>query len=72
MANSLFVAVTVTTLSIVVNACAAYVFARIPFRGRDQLFALFIATTIIPFEVIVVPLYLEMRLFDWVEQRTAP
>jgi multiple sugar transport system permease protein len=64
--NSLFVAVTVTALSIVVNACAAYVFARIPFRGRDQLFALFIATTIIPFEVIVVPLYLEMRLFDWV------
>jgi multiple sugar transport system permease protein len=66
VANSLFVAVTVTALSIVVNACAAYVFARIPFRGRDQLFALFIATTIIPFEVIVVPLYLEMRLFDWV------
>jgi ABC-type glycerol-3-phosphate transport system permease component len=65
--NSLFVAVTVTALSIVVNACAAYVFARIPFRGRDQLFALFIATTIIPFEVIVVPLYLEMRLFDWVD-----
>jgi ABC-type glycerol-3-phosphate transport system permease component len=39
VANSLFVAVTVTALSIVVNACAAYVFARIPFRGRDQLFA---------------------------------
>jgi multiple sugar transport system permease protein len=69
--NSLFVAVTVTILSIVVNACAAYVFARIPFRGRDQLFALFIATTIIPFEVIVVPLYLEMRLFDWVDSYRA-
>jgi ABC-type glycerol-3-phosphate transport system permease component len=71
VANSLFVAVTVTILSIVVNACAAYVFARIPFRGRDQLFALFIATTIIPFEVIVVPLYLEMRLFDWVNSYRA-
>ena len=69
--NSLFVAGTVTVLSIVVNACAAYVFARIPFRGRDQLFALFIATTIIPFEVIVVPLYLEMRLFDWVDSYRA-
>ncbi len=71
VANSLFVAVTVTALSIVVNACAAYVFARIPFRGRDQLFALFITTTIIPFEVIVVPLYLEMRLFDWVNSYRA-
>jgi ABC-type glycerol-3-phosphate transport system permease component len=69
--NSLFVAVAVTALSIVVNACAAYVFARIPFRGRDQLFALFITTTIIPFEVIVVPLYLEMRLFDWVNSYRA-
>jgi ABC-type glycerol-3-phosphate transport system permease component len=71
VANSLFVAVTVTALSIVVNACAAYVFARIPFRGRDQFFALFITTTIIPFEVIVVPLYLEMRLFDWVNSYRA-
>jgi multiple sugar transport system permease protein len=31
------------------------------------MFALFLATTIIPFEVIAIPLYLEMRLFGWVD-----
>jgi multiple sugar transport system permease protein len=65
--NSLIVAVSVTTLSLFVNAFAAYVFARVPFKGRNQMFALFLATTIIPFEVIAIPLYLEMRLFNWVD-----
>lgn len=65
--NSVFVAVTITALSVVVNAFAAYVFARVPFRGRDPLFALFLATMIIPFEVIAIPLYLEMRALNWVD-----
>ncbi len=65
--NSLFVAITVTALSVVVNAFAAYVFARVPFRGRDQLFVVFLATMIIPFEVLAIPLYLEMRLLNWVD-----
>jgi multiple sugar transport system permease protein len=65
--NSLVVAFAVTSLSLVVNSCAAYVFARIPFPGRDLLFVVFLATMVIPFEVLAIPLYLEMRALHWVD-----
>jgi multiple sugar transport system permease protein len=65
--NSLFVAVTVTAFSLVVNSFAAYAFARITFPGRDVLFVLFLSTMIIPFEVLAIPLYLEMRLLGWID-----
>jgi multiple sugar transport system permease protein len=65
--NSLFVAVAVTVLSLIVNSFAAYVFARIKFPGRDILFIAFLATMVIPFEILAIPLYIEMRIFRWVD-----
>jgi multiple sugar transport system permease protein len=65
--NSLFVAVTVTVFSLIVNSCAAYAFARLEFPGRDILFIVFLSTMIIPFEVLSIPLYLEMRWLGWVD-----
>ncbi len=65
--NSLFVAVTVTAFSLVINSFAAYAFARLEFPGRDVLFVIFLSTMIIPFEVIAIPLYLEMRWLRWVD-----
>jgi multiple sugar transport system permease protein len=64
--NSLFVAVAVTLSSLVVNSMAAYAFAKLEFPWRNALFAIFLSTTIIPFEVIAIPLYLEMKTFGWV------
>lgn len=64
--NSLFVAVAVTLSSLVVNSMAAYAFAKLNFPGQNVLFAIFLSTTIIPFEVIAIPLYLEMKAFSWV------
>jgi multiple sugar transport system permease protein len=65
--NSLVVAFTVTVFSLLVNSCAAYVFARIRFPGRDILFVIFLATMVIPFEVLAIPLYIEVRAFHWVD-----
>ena len=64
--NSIFVALSVTTLSLIVNALAAYAFARLEFPGRSVLFAVFLSTTIVPFEVLAIPLYLQIRSFGWV------
>jgi len=36
------------------------------FPGQNVLFAIFLSTTIVPFEVIAIPLYLEMKTFGWV------
>lgn len=56
--NSLVMAVGVTVGQIILAALAGYAFARLKFFGRDVLFLLILATLIIPFEVLFVPLYL--------------
>lgn len=71
LGNSVFVAVSVTLGSLVVNSMAAYAFARLRFPGRDLLFILSLATVMVPFEAFAIPLYLEMRTFDWVNSYKA-
>ena len=61
IANSLLIAVVSTVLQLVTSAMAAYVFARMPFPGRGALFVLYLATMMIPFQVLIVPLFAEMK-----------
>ncbi len=65
--NSIILAVATAIGGVLVNALAAYPFARLAFPGRDLLFGLFLATIMIPFEVTVVPLFVLMKLFGWVD-----
>ena len=60
-ANSLGVAVASTLLQLVTASTAAYAFARIEFRCRNLLFGLYLATMMIPLQVLIVPLFIEMR-----------
>ena len=64
--NSLVVAGVSTLLQLITSAMAAYAFARIRFRGRDALFFIYLATLMVPMQVIVVPLFIEMRLLGLV------
>lgn len=59
--NSLIVAIVGTLLQLVTSALAAYVFARMPFPGRGAVFAVYLATMMIPFQVLIVPLFAEMK-----------
>jgi len=59
--NSLIIAVISTMLQLVTSAMAAYAFARMPFRGRGAIFVLYLATMMIPFQVLIVPLFAEMK-----------
>ncbi|NUU07902.1 carbohydrate ABC transporter permease [Leifsonia sp. C5G2] len=61
IANSLIIAVVSTVCQLVTSAMAAYVFARMPFRGRGAIFLLYLATMMIPFQVLIVPLFVEMK-----------
>ncbi len=61
IANSLLIAVVTTVVQLVTSAMAAYAFARMPFRGRGALFALYLATMMIPLQVLIVPLFAEMK-----------
>jgi multiple sugar transport system permease protein len=71
LGNSLYVALAVTAGSLVVNSMAAYAYARLDFPFRNLLFVLSLSTVIVPFEAFAIPLYLEMRTFDWVNSYKA-
>lgn len=64
-ANSLIVAV----LSVIGNlfscSLAAYAFARLEFRMKPLLFAIMLATIMLPFHVVLVPQYILFQSIDW-------
>lgn len=64
--NSLIVTFAVTFGQIFVAALAGYAFARIKFVWRDPLFLIFLATLIVPFELLFVPLYLMLAKWGWI------
>lgn len=53
--NTLIVAALVTAFVVLTSLLAGYAFARIEFVGRRALFVLFLATMMVPFEVVLVP-----------------
>jgi ABC-type glycerol-3-phosphate transport system permease component len=51
----------IVTGGLLVNALAAYAFARLTFRGREVLFAAVVMLIILPVEVIAVPMFFTAR-----------
>ncbi|MBO3749308.1 carbohydrate ABC transporter permease [Streptosporangiaceae bacterium NEAU-GS5] len=67
LVNSLWIGVVSTLLQLVTSAMAAYAFARLPFPGRSVLFAVYLATLMVPLQVLVVPLFIEMRALNLID-----
>ena len=65
--NSLLLATITTLAQLFTSATAAYAFSRLPFRGRTAVFAVYLATMIIPLQVLVVPLFAELRAWGLVD-----
>jgi multiple sugar transport system permease protein len=65
--NSAVMAFGVTFGQILIAAMAGYSFARLRFLGRDWLLVLFLATLIVPFEVLFVPLFVMMTNWGWID-----
>ena len=65
--NTLFVTVLVIIGTLVTSSMAAYAFARLHFPGRDTLFLFYLATLMIPRQVILIPdfiLFRQLGLLD--------
>jgi multiple sugar transport system permease protein len=60
--NTLVIAVLAVIGRVVSSALVAYGFARIPFRGRGVLFAIMLATMMVPFAVTMVSMF---AIFRW-------
>lgn len=56
--NSVIYALMTTVPSVFLCSLAGYAFARYNFKGRNVLFILVLATLMIPFQVIMIPLFL--------------
>ncbi|WP_241392706.1 carbohydrate ABC transporter permease [Rippkaea orientalis] len=56
--NSTVVAVLTVSLNLLFCSLAAYPLARLNFQGRDTIFAAIVATIMIPFQIVMIPLYI--------------
>src|SRR5665647_536533 len=57
--NSLYIALLKTVLMVFTSAALGYVFAKFAFKGREFLFAITLSTMMLPFPLIMIPLYIE-------------
>jgi multiple sugar transport system permease protein len=58
--NSLFVASSVVLTTVFFSALAGYGFAKFQFPGRNIAFLLILSTLMIPFQVLIIPLFVEI------------
>ena len=56
--NSLVVSLTIATTTVLISASVGYGLAKFRFKGRNAVFMAIMATMMIPFETVMVPLYL--------------
>lgn len=67
LGNTFLVAVCVVAGQLALCSLAGYGFAQTQFRGRDLLFFLFLATMMIPAQVTMIPAFLIVRSFGWLD-----
>ena len=68
--NSLLVAVAVTFGQLLTCSMGAFAFARLHFPWREPLFVLYLATIMVPFQVIMIPLFILVRELNWLDTYT--
>jgi len=55
--NSFLVTSIITILNIIFNSMAAFAFARIPFRGKNPVFYVMLASLMLPYPAVLVPTF---------------
>jgi multiple sugar transport system permease protein len=65
--NSAIVATVVTVVALLFHSMAAYSLARLRYPGRNVIFVAILSTLMVPFTVIVVPLFIIVDWLGWVD-----
>jgi cellobiose transport system permease protein len=71
LVNSAIVASVVTFSVVLFSALAGFAFAKLEFRGRGWLMVTIVLTMMVPVQLGVIPLYLEMKNFGWIDHLQA-
>lgn len=68
--NTLYVGVVSTLLSLVITILSAFAFSRLEFKGKNTLFALLLATMMIPGELFTITNYITVNRLGWMDTYT--
>ncbi|KAA3642149.1 MAG: carbohydrate ABC transporter permease [Chloroflexi bacterium] len=71
LSNTALVTIGVVLGQLITSILGGYAFARLRFPGRDKLFVVYLATIMIPFVVLITPLYQLMVTIGWVDRLAA-
>lgn len=63
--NTTLVTVLVVSGQLITSIFGGYAFSRIQFRGRDTLFLVYLGSIMIPFVVLILPIFRLMVIFGW-------
>ena len=71
LTNTALVTILVVIGQLVTSVFGGYAFARLKFPGRDTVFVFYLGTIMIPFVMLIVPLYQLMVLIGWTDRLAA-
>ncbi len=71
LTNTVLVTIMVVTGQILTSILGGYAFARIDFKGRDKLFLLYLGSVMVPFVVLIIPLFQLMLQVGWLDNLAA-
>ena len=69
--NTVYVGLVSTILSLIITVLSAFAFARLEFKGKNTLFAILLATMMIPGELFTITNYQTVFYLDWMNTFTA-
>ena len=62
ISNTVIFAGAVSLFSAFFDSLAGYAFAKLDFRGKELLFNIVLLTMLVPFQIIMIPLYIELNI----------
>ncbi len=65
LTNTVLVTLGVVSGQVITSILGGYAFARLKFKGRDKLFLMYLGSVMIPFVVLIVPLFQLMLQLNW-------
>jgi multiple sugar transport system permease protein len=71
LTNTALVTILVVLGQLLTSVVGGYAFARLKFPGRDTVFVFYLGTIMIPFVMLIVPLYQLMVLIGWTDRLAA-
>lgn len=63
--NSFFISISITLLRTFTSILAGYSLAKFHYKGNKLFFIIILSTIMLPFEVIMVPMFLVVKSFGW-------